>query len=116
FLKPLRESLAPTGFGHVESQESFRCQGVENPFADSPQRPQGIFRIKQVVEHFPQRRDRSARWHSKVNEGTDMELSFGNPLASHLDHGRGDVHTKDLIPRISEFFCPNPAATSEVYN
>src|SRR5262249_28056564 len=45
-----------------------------------------------------------------------MELTFGNPLPSKLDHGRRNVNTNDPIPGISEFFCPNPTATTEVHD
>jgi hypothetical protein len=37
-------------------------------------------------------------------------------VRSKLDHGRGLVHTDDLVACIGKFSCPNSAPTSEVYD
>jgi hypothetical protein len=116
FKKPLRESFASTGFGHVENQESLWRQGVKHPLAHSPQRLKGVIRIEEVVKHFAQRRYCSASGYPKLEARLHMECRSGNPLACKLDHCGGDVHANDLLAGISEFSCPNPAATSEVYD
>ena len=49
-----------------------------------------------------------------MQERPDVKLSIGNPVASNLDHGRGNIYAHYLKASLDEFPGPNPASAAQI--
>ena len=115
FLEGLFDTFAPARLGHVEDQQAVRLQGDEYLLEQPPQRPLRVTPVEEIIEHFPQSRDRSTRRCLKFQEGRDVEGRFRDSLPSNLDHGWRQVHGDHLIACLGECFCPDAAAAAQVH-